>query len=85
MKIKSVSIILLSICTAVLLLFVSCSDSQTYNSSVETPQTSESTSPAPELSGKFQNSVNWRYNPEISTFLFLRYRQNRIAKSCQQR
>ncbi len=70
MKIKSVSIILLSICTAVLLLFVSCGDSQTYNSSVETPQTSESTSAAPVLSGKFQNSVNWKYDPETSTFYF---------------
>ena len=64
MRIKSVSIILLLICTAVLLLFVSCGDSPTDN------QTSEPTSATPVLSGKFQNSVNWRYDPETSIFYF---------------
>ena len=67
MKTKSFSVFLILICMVVLLLFVSCENSQTDN---ETTLASESTSAYSVLSGKFQNSVNWRYDPETSTFYF---------------
>ena len=58
MKTKSLSAIMLLICTVVLLLFVSCNKSSTDNQ----------TSAEPVLSGNFQNSINWRYDTETSTF-----------------
>lgn len=58
MKTKSLSAIMLLICTVILLLFVSCNKSSTDNQ----------TSAEPVLSGNFQNSINWRYDTETSTF-----------------